>query len=80
MASIPGPNVPGALHRVYQTRAAAAGMSRQEYLLAELEHNAAVRIPAELVAEVEDRLRAEVPFGCARVSAFDVVRADRLSH
>jgi plasmid stability protein len=56
-------NVPEGIHRVYQTRAAAAGMSVQEYLLAELERNAALRTPAELVAETERRLQAEDPEG-----------------
>ena len=73
-------NVPGDVHRVYQTRAAAAGMSVQEYLLAELVRNAALRTPAELVAETEGRLRAEGPEGFAATAASQIVRAERASH
>ena len=65
---------------MYQTRAAAAGMSVQEYLRTELERNAALRTPAELVAETEGRLRAEGPDGFAPTSAAQVVRADRATH
>jgi plasmid stability protein len=80
MATIQIRNVPEGVHRIYQTRAAAAGMSVQEYLLAELERNAALRTPAELLAETEDRLRAEGPEGFARTAAAQIVRADRASH
>lgn len=80
MATIQIRNVPEDVHRVYQTRAAAAGMSVQEYLLAELERNAALRTPAELVAETESRLRAEGPEGFASTAAWQIVRADRASH
>jgi plasmid stability protein len=80
MATIQIRNVPEGVHRVYQTRAAAAGMSVQEYLLAELERNAALRTPAELVAETEVRLRAEGPEGFASFAAGHIVRADRASH
>ncbi|MGH3471454.1 MAG: FitA-like ribbon-helix-helix domain-containing protein [Nocardioidaceae bacterium] len=80
MATIQVRNVPEAVHRIYQARAAAAGMSLQEYLLAELERNAALRTPAELVAEVESRMGAEGPEGFVRRSAAEVVRSDRASH
>jgi antitoxin FitA len=80
MATIQIRNVSEEVHRIYQTRAAAAGMSLQEYLLAELERNASLRTPAELVAEIEDRLRAEGPDGFARTSAARLVRGDRASH
>ena len=80
VATIQIRNVPGDIHRVYQTRAAAAGMSLQEYLLAELERNAALRTPAELVAETEGRLRVEGPEGFSSTAAGQVVRADRASH
>lgn len=80
MATIQIRNVPEGTHRVYQVRAAAAGMSVQEYLLAELERNAALRTPAELVAETEGRLRAEGPDGFASTAAAEIVRADRASH
>lgn len=80
MATIQIRNVPESVHRIYQARAAAAGMSLQEYLRAELVRNAALRSPAELVAEVRDRLRAEGPDGFARMSSASVIHADRASH
>lgn len=80
MATIQIRNVPEDVHRAYRTRAAAAGMSIQEYLLAELERNAALRTPAELVAETAVRLQTEGPLGFALTTAQDVVRADRASH
>ena len=80
MATIQIRNVPEGTHRVYQTRAAAAGMSVQEYLRAELERNASLRTPEELVAETEGRLRAEGPEGFASTAAERFVRADRASH
>jgi antitoxin FitA len=73
-------NVPDAVHRIYQARAASAGMSLQEYLLAELAHNAALRTPTELIAEVEERMRVEGQAGFAEVSSAELVRADRESH
>jgi plasmid stability protein len=79
MATIQIRNVPEAVHRTYQVRAAAVGMSLQEYLLAELERNAALRSPAELVAETTERMDAEGPEGFARRSAADLIRHDRAS-
>jgi hypothetical protein len=55
-------------------------MSLQEYMLAELVRNAALRSPAELVTEVEERMHAEGQEGFARVSSAGFVRADRDSH
>ena len=69
MATIQIRNVPEAVHRVYQMRAVAAGMSLQEYLLAELEHNAGLRSPAELIDEVETRMRVEGREGFAAASS-----------
>ncbi len=80
MATIQIRNVPDAIHRVYQTRAAAAGMSLQEYLLSELECNASLRTPAEIVAETEGRLRGEGPQGFAPTTAAQIIRVDRDSH
>jgi plasmid stability protein len=77
MATIQIRNVPDHVHRVYRQRAAVAGMSLQEYLLAELSRNAGLRTPAELVAEVEQRLRAEGGEGFATVSTVGDIRADR---
>jgi plasmid stability protein len=50
-------NVPPELHRKLKARAAEAGMSLSDYLLAEIEHIA--RIPT--LAEMEERLRALPP-------------------
>ena len=57
-------------------------MSLQEYILAELVNNAALRSPAEIVAEVE-REMAESENGFYTGSAesiADIIRADRESH
>ena len=43
MATIQIRNVPEPVHRIYRARATAAGMSLQEYILAELVNNAALR-------------------------------------
>ncbi|MEX1009286.1 MAG: hypothetical protein WD271_15805 [Acidimicrobiia bacterium] len=80
MATIQVRNVPEAVHRIYAARAAAAGMSLQEYVRSELVRNASLRTPAELVAEVEERLQAEGDEGFSQVSSADLVRADRESH
>ena len=55
-------------------------MSLQEYLLAELTRSARLRTPAEVVAEVRQRLRLEGSDGFATASAADAVRADRDAH
>lgn len=73
-------NVPEEVHRTYRIRAAAAGMSLQEFLLAELERNASLRTPAELVAEVEARIRVGGVVGLAASSSAPLVRADRGGH
>jgi plasmid stability protein len=80
VATIQIRNVPDAVHRIYQVRAAVAGMSLQEYLLLELVRNAGLRSPAELVAEVEERMRTEGDAGFTRASSAELVRADRESH
>lgn len=80
MATIQIRNVPAAAHRVYRTRAAAAGMSLQEYLLGEIVRNASLRTPTELVHEVEELMRSGGRDGFASISAADVVHADRESH
>ena len=80
IATIQIRNVPDDVHRTYRIRAAAAGMSVQEYLLNELTRNARLRTPAELVAEVDRRLASEGREGYAVASSADVVRADRESH
>ncbi len=52
-------------------------MSLQEYLLGELTRGARMRTPAEVVAEVEDRMRAEGSEGFSSVGSAAYVRADR---
>jgi antitoxin FitA len=80
MATIQIRNVPDAVHRAYQARAAAAGMSLQEFLLAELVHTAGLRSPGELVREVAERQRAEGVDGFSTVSSTEVIRHDRDTH
>jgi antitoxin FitA len=80
MATIQIRNVPERVHRIYQARAAAAGMSLQEYMLAELVRTAEFRSPAEIVIEVEGRLHSEGDQGFSAQSSADVIAADRSSH
>lgn len=80
MATIQVRNVPDRVHRTYQVRAAAAGMSLQEYLLAELIRGASLRTPAEIVVEVERSWHAEGDEGFSHVSAADIIAADREAH
>ena len=77
MATIQVRDVPEDVHRTYRTRAAAAGMSLQDYLRAELVRNASLLTPAEIAAEVEEELRREGPEGFPRGSSAEFVRADR---
>lgn len=77
MATIQIRNVPDGVHRGYRRRAASAGMSLQEYLLAELCRNAVLRTPWEVVAKVERRLSTEGTDGFASTSGAAVVRAER---
>jgi plasmid stability protein len=80
MATIQIRNVPEAVHRIYRIRAAAAGMSLQEYIRLELVRNAQLRSPAELVVEIEDEMQTEGGQGFIRGSTAEFVRADRASH
>ncbi len=80
MATIQIRKVPESVHRIYRARAAAAGMSLQEYLLAELVHNADLRSPDDLVRRTEEQIRTEGGEGFAQISSVDLVRADRSSH
>lgn len=75
MATIQIRDVPEDVHRRYRARAAAAGMSLQEYLLAELVEGARLLSPAEVVTAVRDDLAdgADLSHG----SATAVIRADR---
>ncbi len=65
-------NVPDDLHRTLKARAARAGMSLSEYLLAELADIA--ELPT--VEEMLDRLRRRSPVHLTE-SAVDAVRAER---
>jgi plasmid stability protein len=70
-------NVPDEVHAVYKRRAAAAGMSLQEYLLADLTEQAGRLTMAESMARIASHARG------SRVSTADIVQAireDRESH
>lgn len=70
-------DVPDDVHRRYKARAAAAGMSLQEYLLAELVEGARLQSPAEIAAEVRADIAEAGPAGLSRASATAVIRRDR---
>ena len=80
MATIQVRNVPEDVHRVYRLRAAAAGQSLQEYVLAELVESASTATPAEIVSEFESRTAVDGTEGLSATSSGDVVRRDRASH
>ncbi|MDQ3306508.1 MAG: hypothetical protein M3535_11155 [Actinomycetota bacterium] len=80
MATIQVRDVPDEVHRTFRRRAAEAGMSLQEFLLAELTRAARRRTPAEVVAEVERRMADDDADGYTRASSADVLRRDRASH
>lgn len=77
MATIQIRNVPDEVQRTYKARAAAAGVSLQEYLLAELVEGARLRSPAQIAAEVDAEIADEGADGFSQVSATAFVRADR---
>lgn len=81
MATIQIRNVPEEVHRTYQMRAAGAGQSLQEYLLAYLVEHASLATPAEIVAEVERDLDFDGGIGYASSSSVtELMREDRESH
>jgi plasmid stability protein len=80
VATIQIRNVPEDVHRRYQVRAAAAGQSLQEYLLAYLVEHASLATPAEIVAEVRRRKAVEGDSGYPTFSSADLIREDRESH
>ncbi len=80
MATIQIRNVPEPVHRLYRARAAAAGMSLQEYMLAELVRGAQQRTPADIAIEVEQRLHGEGTEGFSVVSSAGIIASDRRSH
>lgn len=73
MPSIQVKDVPDAVHATLRRRAADAGMSLQEYLLARLERDASTPTLEEVLDRAGGRTGGRVPLG----SAVDAVRADR---
>jgi plasmid stability protein len=65
-------NVPENLHRTLKARAALAGMSLSDYLLAEIRRVA----ERPTIAELRERMEGRSPVG-SRVSAADAVREER---
>ena len=80
MATIQVRNIPEDVHRVYRIRAASAGQSLQEYLLAHLVEFASTATPAEIAAEVERDIARDGYEGFSTVPAAEVIRRDRESH
>ncbi|MGH9071133.1 MAG: FitA-like ribbon-helix-helix domain-containing protein [Acidimicrobiales bacterium] len=80
MATIQVRDLPPEVHRIYRVRAAAAGMSLQEYVRTEMVRNASLRDPSELAAEVERQIRQGETEGYAHGSSAEVVRTDREAH
>jgi plasmid stability protein len=82
MATIQIRNVPADVHRTLRTRAAAAGQSLQEFLLAELVDLAGTTDFLEILAEL-DAEKAAHPERFSTVSTEEIVRIvrnDRESH
>ena len=65
-------NVPEDVHRTFKARAAKAGMSLSDYLLAELQRIAEVPTMEEFVELIRSR-----PMIRSRRSAADLIREDR---
>jgi antitoxin FitA len=73
MPSIQIKNVPPGIHRIFRQRAAAAGQSLQEYLLAELKQQA----QEETLDEVLDRAGGRAGGSVGLGFAAETLRADR---
>jgi plasmid stability protein len=67
-------NVPDALHRKLKVRAAQAGMTLSDYLLAEIERLAALPTREEMLARLHGRSRVVL-----RTSAAEIIRTERKS-
>jgi antitoxin FitA len=80
MATIQIRNIPEDVHRKYRMRAAAAGMSLQEYLRRELIRDAELMTPAEMVAKAEKRMSKREEHESDISSVVDIIREDRESH
>lgn len=65
-------NVPEALHRRLKARAAVAGRSLSDYLLAEIERVATLPTREEMLERIHRRSRVTLP-----VPAADVIRRER---
>lgn len=70
-------DVPEDVHLAYRRRAAEAGMSLQEFLLAELVAGAQTLTPAEVASEVARRIADSGGRGFATGSAADDIRDNR---
>jgi plasmid stability protein len=68
-------NVPDELHRRLKARAALAGQSLSDYLLAEIRRSAALPTRAEIIDRLRRLPRVKVPESAAE--ALDAVRAGR---
>ena len=77
MATIQIRDVPEEVHRTYRRRAAEAGMSLQEFLLAELVEGARTQTPAEVVAEVQQQLARSAGQGFSPTASAEFIRAER---
>ncbi|MBW3663779.1 MAG: hypothetical protein KY469_11820 [Actinobacteria bacterium] len=77
MATIQIRDVPDEVHRIHKARAAAAGMSLQEHLRAELIDSARHKTPAEVAAEVEAELASGGATGYSATPATVFIRAER---
>ena len=80
MATIQVRDVPDDVHRTFRRRAAEAGMSLQEFVLAELTRAARRRTPAEVVVEVERRMAGDGGERYPTASSAEVLRRDRATH
>jgi plasmid stability protein len=67
-------NVPDALHRKLKARAAVAGRSLSDYLLAEIERVAALPTREEILARIHSRSPVEL-----KVPAATIIRRERES-
>lgn len=76
MPSIQIKNVPPEVHRVLRRRAAAAGQSMQEYLLAELTRQA----ETDTLDEVLDRIGSRSGSTVTREFIVESIRKDREEH
>jgi plasmid stability protein len=65
-------NVPDAVHRRIKARAAQAGMTLSDYLLAEIERIAALPTRDEMMARLQSRSSVKLS-----TPAADIIRAER---